>query len=159
VQSAPGRGTTFTLFFPAATHAAAVRDFRTSTWVRGTETILVVDDDEAVLGYVRESLEMNGYRVIATTSPMSAIDAFKQRHKEIALVVTDVVMPLMDGGELVRRLREIQPAVKVITISGYSRYHDDGGGIAPSAFLQKPFETSYLLNTVRRAIDAERAVP
>ena len=159
VQSTPGQGTVFSLYFPASERSAT--GTTASAWVpqRGSETILVVDDDEEVLGFVKDTLELNGYRVIATTSPMNAIDMFKKHKREIALVVTDIIMPLIDGGELTRRLREVRPDVKVVTISGYSRYVTDGGEIEASAFLQKPFETSYLLTTVRRAIDAERTTP
>ncbi len=155
VQSRPDEGTTFTIYLPASAKSAAAAKTRPLDSVRGHETVLVVDDDEAVLGFVRESLELNGYTVIATTNPMSAIDAFKKMHSEISLVVTDVVMPLIDGGELIRQIKGIKPATKVLTISGYSKYIADSEDIKASVFLQKPFESSYLLTTVRRVLDAE----
>ena len=102
--------------------------------------VLLVDEDENVLNFIREALEKNGYKVIATTNPMSAIDAFTKMHREISLVITDVVMPLIDGRELMKRIADIDPQTRFLTISGYSRYSEKSDDVKPDFFRQKPFD-------------------
>jgi len=153
VQSKVNQGTTFTVYLPvSATKATAARK-QVVLPVHGNETILLVDDDESVLSYIKAELEKNGYKVIATTNPMSAIDAYSKMSREIALVITDVVMPLIDGRELMKRIAEIHPKARFLTISAYSQHSEQDGDITPDIFLQKPFDAQEVLSAIRRILD------
>jgi PAS domain S-box-containing protein len=153
VQSKVNQGTTFTVYLPvSATKATAARK-QVVLPVHGNETILLVDDDESVLNYIKAELEKNGYKVIATTNPMSAIDAYSKMSREIALVITDVVMPLIDGRELMKRIAEIHPQARFLTISAYSQHSEQDEDITPDIFLQKPFDAQEVLSAVRRILD------
>jgi PAS domain S-box-containing protein len=153
VQSRPGEGTTFRLFFPESTGRPAFLRRPPST-LKGHETVLVVDDDETVLEFVRETLERNGYTVLGTTNPVSALDLFGSARDRIALVVTDIVMPLIDGGELIQKVRELRPEARVLTLSGFQGFEDLAGSARAEAFLQKPFDEKRLLTMVRRVLDS-----
>ncbi len=159
VQSKINQGTTFTIYLPAASRRVASAPHRPGIPGRSQETILLVDDDEDILHFVKEELERNGYRVIATTNPMHAIDAYAKMHRDIALVITDVVMPLLDGRELMKRVAEIDSMARFLTISGYSRYSEQGDDISPDVFLNKPFDPQELLAAVRRILDHDRMLP
>ncbi|MEK6742872.1 MAG: PAS domain S-box protein [Nitrospirota bacterium] len=155
VQSKVNQGSTFTVYLPVSATATAVKKHAVLS-VHGSETILLVDDDESVLNYLKAELEKNGYKVIATTNPMSAIDAYSKMYREIALVITDVVMPLIDGRELMKRIAEIHPKARFLTISAYSRHSEQGDDITPDIFLQKPFDAHDVLSAVRRILDGEK---
>ena len=152
VQSKINQGTTFTVYLPVSPTATATRKHAVLS-VKGNETILLVDDDESVLNYIKAELEKNGYKVIATTNPMSAIDAYSKMSREIALVITDVVMPLIDGRELMKRIAEIHSTARFLTISAYSQHSEQGDAISPDIFLQKPFDGREVLSAVRRILD------
>jgi CheY-like chemotaxis protein len=152
VQSTVGVGSVFTVYVPAAPAAASMV---TKTQAKGKETLLVVDDEEGVLDIMREALEGNGYKVFATSESNVALDIYRRIFHETALVITDVVMPRLDGKELIRQIKEINPAVKVLAVSGYSKYVAGKEEIRDiEGFLQKPFESYYLLSVVRRILDA-----
>jgi len=153
VQSTVNQGSTFTVYLPMSVKAPVATKKRAVPSVHGNETILLVDDDEGVLNYIRTELEKNGYKVIATTNPMSAIDAYNKMSREIALVITDLVMPLIDGRELMKRIAEIHPKARFLTISAYSQPGEQGDDISPDIFLQKPFDVRDVLSAVRRIID------
>jgi hypothetical protein len=160
VRSKINEGTAFTVYLPvSAKTAVASRKLSLPATVRGHELILLVDDDESVLGFIKDSHEANGYKVIATSNPMNAIDAFKTMSTEIALVITDVVMPLIDGRELMKRLTDIDPSVRFLTVSGYSKYGERQDDVKPDVFLQKPFDSRDLLAAVRRIIDKGKTMP
>jgi two-component system cell cycle sensor histidine kinase/response regulator CckA len=84
---------------------------------------------------------------------MTGIDLFNKRHDKIDLVITDVIMPLIDGGELLRQVRRIKPGVQVLTISAYRDFGDRVDDIRSTPFLQKPFSGASLLATIRRLLD------
>jgi CheY-like chemotaxis protein len=152
VQSKVNQGTTFTVYLPVSAKATATRK-QAAQSVQGSELILLVDDDESVLNYIQTELEKNGYKVIATTNPMSAIDAYSKMSREIALVITDVVMPLIDGRELMKRIAEIHSKARFLTISAYSQHSEQSDDISPDIFLQKPFDAREVLSAVRRILD------
>jgi PAS domain S-box-containing protein len=157
VQSKINQGTTFTVYLPVTGKAKSIPRKLADMSARGSEMIMLVDDDESVLSFIKETLEKNGYKVIATTNPMSAIDAFTKMHREISLVITDVVMPLIDGKELMKRMAEIDPQARFLTVSGYSRFSDKSDDVKPDFFLQKPFDSVELLSLVRKIIDNRKA--
>jgi PAS domain S-box-containing protein len=158
VQSKINQGTTFTVYLPVSAKVTSMPRKQAVISARGSEMVLLVDDDESVLNFIKEALEKNGYKVIATTNPMSAIDAFTKMHHEISLVITDVVMPLLDGRELMKRIAEIDPQTRFLTVSGYSRYSEKSDDVKPDYFLQKPFESDELLAMVRKIIDNKKAL-
>ena len=159
IYSEPGQGTTLKLYFPEVSSAAA---FKTGEYkimakeqARGSETILLVEDEEAVRGLTSRILEKQGYRVIAAQHGREAMDIATKEAGHIDLVLTDIVMPGMNGRGLVERLAGIRPRIKSLYMSGYT---DDDivrrGFIEPSkSFLQKPFTSEALLQTVRKVLD------
>ena len=121
-----------------------------------TETILVVDDDPEMLGFVGDSLRLQGYTVLATTDPREALRWARQHSGPIHLLVSDVVMPLMHGRDLAQELRAVAPGIKVLFMSGASpaEVADHGIGLAfGQPYLVKPFTVAALTNKVRAALD------
>ncbi|HWR71549.1 MAG TPA: PAS domain S-box protein [Nitrospirota bacterium] len=157
VQSELNKGTTFSIFLPIFEKAALPETRKTPSLFEGKEVILVVDDDEAVLHFIRESLEIYGYRVFSANDPHRAIEIYKREHREIDLVITDVAMPTMSGKELVQEMRKINPAARILEISAYGSVVKpaERGPASPDAFVQKPFETHTLATAVRKILDAE----
>jgi len=157
VYSEPGQGATFKLYFPRVDEPAAAREepLRKPTRLRGTETILVVEDDQMVRHSTRRMLEAHGYRVLVAESGAEALMLVEQHVEPIHLVVTDVVMPGMNGREVVDRLRARRPDVKALYLSGYTDEAIVHHGIIESGipFLQKPFTLEALGRKVREVLD------
>ncbi len=160
-RSAPGTGTTFEILLPACEEAPAARvgsDARLRAVPHGTETILLVEDEEAVRRIVKLVLDASGYKVLEASNGQEALEVARGLGRAIHLVVTDVVMPEMSGRELAERLRSQAPFLRVLFISGYTddavmRHGVVDGG---EAFLQKPFSPLTLAKKVREVLDAER---
>jgi PAS domain S-box-containing protein len=156
VYSEPGLGTTFKIYLPRVDGAAEpLRPGREEQPARGTETILLVEDEESLRGMIREILEEAGYSVIEGASPEAALGAIQERTEPIDVLVTDVVLPRMSGSDVARALRSRWPGARVIFMSGYTA---EGIGhhrvIDPATpFLQKPFTSATLLSTLRRVCD------
>lgn len=153
VKSQVGRGTTFEIYLPATDTVVFAPEKAPAASLTGRENILVVDDEEHVLSFIKGILEIQGYRVIVTTNPIYALDLFRQIGDNIDLVITDIVMPLVNGGELIRQFKTMKPSLKLIAVSGY-----EAGVIGKrdrdiDAFVQKPFEGTYLLSVVRKVLD------
>lgn len=121
--------------------------------VEGHENILLVDDEEDVLNFIKDTLESHGYKVIPARNPLAAVDIFKKLSGDIHLVMTDIVMPLMEGKELIKKLRTIKPDIKIIAISGYSDEVITKDNMIIDEFIRKPFEVYQMLSTVRRVLD------
>jgi DNA-binding response OmpR family regulator len=124
---------------------------------RGSETILVVDDEPMVKQLARDVLKRYGYTVLTAGGGEEAIDVFRQRSTEIDAVILDMVMPTMEGKEVFRRLQEIKPGVKVIVSSGYSHDRDADGLLEQGArsFVQKPFRIAELVKVVGEVIEGK----
>lgn len=156
VTSDPGRGTTFRLYFPEASPEPAppvdAPDLFES--LRGTETVLVVEDDEGVRTFVAGALERFGYQVIVARSMTEALALVDAHPDPIDLLVTDVVMPAGTGPELARAVAARRPAAPVLYISGYADTVLSREATVPKAsqFLQKPFTAADLLARVRRLL-------
>jgi two-component system, cell cycle sensor histidine kinase and response regulator CckA len=154
VQSEIGRGTAFNIFLPAFRQQALAPVQRWEGSMNGNETLLVVDDENAILKSMMETLTAHGYKVIATADSPSALNIFNKLSEEISLVVTDIGMPNMDGKELITQVKLTKPEVKILAISGHMKYIADKDGIREiDGFLKKPFESTYLLSVVRRILD------
>jgi len=153
VKSEAGKGTTFEVYLPVSGKPINAPVTPRLFSLDGHENILVVDDEEDVLDYRKDILENHGYKVMSTINPLFAIDIFKELSGEIELVITDNIMPLMEGKELIKNLKAIKPDIRIVAVSGYS---DDGipkDKAMIDAFIKKPFEGSHLLSTVRSILD------
>jgi PAS domain S-box-containing protein len=161
VESAPGRGATFRIYLPIVAGGAKTAAAETEVEVagavanRGTETVLLVEDEEVVRELAREVLEMNGYTVLETRDVEDAQRICSRHGGAIHLMLTDVVMPQMSGRELAERLAPLRPDMRVLYMSGYT---DDAivlRGVLESgtAFLQKPFSPDDLAAKVREVLD------
>ncbi len=158
VYSEPGQGTTFRIYLPRLTDRTATPPVApTLAAMRGgNETILLVEDDEALRGSVQNALVRLGYRVIGASSGVNALEAWTQNHTPIHLLLTDMVMPDgMNGKELAETLLQTNPHLKVIYTSGYSvevagKNFPLNDGVN---FLSKPYEAHKLAQTVRNCLD------
>ncbi len=156
-DSEEGVGTTFTMYLPRVEERAElVMTEVVAPAARGTETVLVAEDDEMVRELVVQMLAHDGYRVISAKNGAEALREFEKLGESIDLVVTDVVMPVMSGTELVRRVEAIRPGIRVMFMSGYTGDAVLSHGVIEggAAFLQKPFTRDALNRKVRAALDA-----
>jgi PAS domain S-box-containing protein len=152
LSSAPGRGTTFDFYFPAAPGTDAEGDQPGARAAKATVTgtILVAEDEPALRELVRHTLEQSGYNVVEAGDGYEAVRIIEQHAGEIHLLLTDVIMPLMNGHELASRVKALRPATQVLFMSGYTDDVLAFHGIASPeiAFLQKPFTPSELIARV-----------
>lgn len=157
IASQPGRGTTFTLSLPrhtALAHDAPVRV--ESSAVRGDETVLVVEDEPQILRLCQRALADAGYTVLGAGNPTAALVLAAEHTAPIHLLLTDVVMPGMNGKELEERIRETIPSIRTLFMSGYpADVVAKRGMLEPGIqLLQKPFSPRELTRRVRGALDA-----
>jgi two-component system, cell cycle sensor histidine kinase and response regulator CckA len=156
VSSAPGKGSSFTVLFPAAVRAAAEPAAQARIpALQGAGTILVVDDEQVVREMAKRSLERHGYTVLLADSGLAAIDLFRRHPGEIALVVLDLSMPNMNGEEALPELRKIRPDVKVVVSSGYSESEAMTvfQGQRVSGFMQKPYTSRGIAEKVQACLE------
>jgi hypothetical protein len=157
ITSTPGAGTTFTLLFPATDQAPVVAEpTAPRARTRGGETVLVVEDEEALREVTRRILTRNGYRVLTASGGPEALKIAENTGEHIHLLLTDVIMPHMLGTELAAKLRELRPSARVLYMSGYAQpVLASQGTLAPGLTLvEKPFSEPDLLEQVRRVLDA-----
>jgi CheY-like chemotaxis protein len=159
LESAVDAGTCFRIMLPAVAHAAAVpagTPTRLAATSRGSETMLLVEDESAVREFTAAILSSQGYRVLQACSGVEALEVWKWHAPKIALLLTDLVMPDgLGGAELAARLRKEQPSLKVVLTSGYAK-EMIGEEFRPPAgthFIQKPYKPQVLAQTVRDALD------
>jgi len=158
VYSEPGKGATFKIYFPRTDEREEPSSGTTPPAVlpRGEETVLVVDDDEGIRRLSAEFLEKSGYRVLRAADGEDALRVVEGFDGEVALVITDVVMPRMGGKALFQHLRTLRPGMKVLYMSGYTDNAIVHQGVLEegTAFLQKPFTMEALARKVREVLDA-----
>jgi two-component system, cell cycle sensor histidine kinase and response regulator CckA len=160
VYSQVGCGTIFEVYLPRSTEETEEQPVPTMAPPKGSETVLLVDDEEGVRKLVSAILQSNGYSVIEANNGQAALSSYEKNAHKIDMVLTDVVMPQMDGFELGERLVEKNPEVKILYMSGY---RDNPVGTSESQpqqrrpFLHKPFTPDVLLAKVREILDT-RAV-
>src|SRR5689334_1666901 len=157
VESVPGQGATFTIYFPR--HWGMEPAIGTATQQMpqvGTETLLLVEDEAAVRSSVRRLLEWHGYTVLEARNGAEALRVYEAHAEDIDLVLTDVVMPEMGGHELIERLRQRYPGVRVLFMSGYAEraLTNDGSIPAGTGYLEKPFTVETLMRRLREVLDA-----
>jgi two-component system cell cycle sensor histidine kinase/response regulator CckA len=159
-RSELNRGTTFSIYLPQVDDATEPLDTQhaAQSAAGGTETVLLVEDEESVRQLVRETLEVKGYKVLEAEHGEAALEVASDYHGPIDMLITDVVMPGMSGRELAKQLCASDPEIKVLFLSGYTEdaiVHQ--GALEPgTAFLQKPFTLQVLSRKVREIFRGER---
>jgi two-component system cell cycle sensor histidine kinase/response regulator CckA len=159
VYSEPDHGTSFAIYLPRHAGKAdeALPQSEAEPPMRGNETILLVEDEPSILGMTAKMLEMQGYVVIGAGSPGEAIRLAREHHGEICLLMTDVVMPEMNGRDLARNVLTLYPHIKRLFTSGYTADVIAHRGVLDEGvhFLQKPFSMQSLAAKIREALDEE----
>lgn len=156
VDSEKGKGTTFDIYLPASEKVVKIQEKKPADKVlKGTETVLLVDDEHAVLDVARDVLEALGYKTLLARSGKEADEVYGKHKDTIDLVIVDMIMPQMGGGKVYDRIKEINPNVKVLLASGYSV---DGQATdilerGCNGFVQKPFSIADLSGKIREILD------
>jgi len=159
-QSAPGKGTTFRIYFPRTESAAAAeRKAVVAASTTGTETVLVVDDDRLVLQTVGEYLRELGYTPLIAHGAREAIELGRVATSRIDLLLTDLVMPEMTGPELRREIERWRPLIQTLYMTGYSSDRVPIGEIEPGRLVRKPFGADSLNAAIRRVLELTPAEP
>lgn len=157
VYSEPGRGTSFRIYFPVRgdTLSASTAPIEGEEFPRGDgELILLVDDEVSILEITRQTLETFGYRVLTAVNGAQAISIFALQRDEVDLVITDMMMPIMDGPSTIVALQQIKPQIKIIGASGLDSENSAGRAAAAGVkiFMTKPFSAGRLLTAVKNAL-------
>lgn len=155
VYSEPGQGTSFRIYLPAGDGSGDARSLEPEDLPRGNgEMILVVDDETSVRDITRQTLEAFGYGVLTATDGADAVAVYGKRGDDIDLVLTDLMMPIMDGPTLIRALRRMDPDVRIVAASGIgangSTFRTPDSGVRD--FLPKPYTAGTLLQVLARAL-------
>jgi two-component system, cell cycle sensor histidine kinase and response regulator CckA len=150
VTSSPGQGSRFSVYLPASSGEVVEQDELTPGIVKGSGTIFLVDDEGLVIDVGSRMLNSLGYRVIAARSGRQAVEIYTLRSEEIDLVVLDMIMPEMSGFETYGRLKKINPAIKVLLSSGYSKEGQTSEILArdKQSFIKKPFDLGQLSQAI-----------
>jgi two-component system, cell cycle sensor histidine kinase and response regulator CckA len=155
VYSEKGKGSTFNIYLPASRKRKSAEERAPQEEVvRGTEGVLLIDDEPSILDIGKQILELLGYRVFTAGTGMEAIELFRRHSAEVEVVVLDMIMPQMGGGETFDRLKSIDPAVRVILSSGYSMTGEADEIVERGCrgFIQKPFTPVELSRKIREAL-------
>jgi two-component system, cell cycle sensor histidine kinase and response regulator CckA len=157
VDSVPGKGARFDVLLPRAARTAEPfrqRDSTAQLAIRGSETILLVEDDDGVRGLVKDTLEASGYTVLVVSNGKDALELSAQFADKIDLLLTDVVMPGLGGREVADRVKQQRPLIKVLFMSGYTDDIILSHGVldGSSAFIEKPFSAPKLLGRIRKVL-------
>jgi PAS domain S-box-containing protein len=155
VDSEKGRGTSFNIYLPATEKKVTDETEAHGEILKGSETVLLVDDEDMIIEGCGELLDKIGYTVSTAKGGKEAIEIYKKKENQIDLVILDMIMPEMDGGETYKSLKEISPDIKVLLSSGYSM-DDQAAGILKQGcdgFIQKPFNIMDLSIKIRKILD------
>jgi len=155
VYSREGDGTTFNIFLPASEKKILKETMLQKEIIKGTETVLLVDDEEMIIDVGRDVLEKLGYEVLIAKSGKEAIEIYRMNQKKIDMVILDMVMPEMGGGDTYDKLRDVNPNIKVLLSSGYSIDGQASKILSRGCdgFIQKPFDIKTLSLEIRKTLD------
>jgi signal transduction histidine kinase/ActR/RegA family two-component response regulator len=155
VESKKGQGTAFSIYLPASEKELQGVVKTAEEVIKGTGTVLLVDDEEVILEVGKDLLEAMGYTVLEASGGREAVEIYKDNKDKIDLIILDMVMPRMSGGEAYDRIKEINPKVKVLLSSGYSIDGQAEGILARGcdAFVQKPFGMRELSQRIREILE------
>lgn len=161
VDSEPGLGTTFTIHLPRHVAGAELAEGSkpSAPTMRGHEVILVVEDEPGILEATRRTLERIGYTVLSAGTPGEAMRVAQEHDGPIHLLLTDVVMPEMNGRDMASKLQSLHPGIKSLFMSGYTADIIATHGVLDAGvdFIQKPFSTRDLAAKLRGVLDREHA--
>jgi len=158
VYSEPGKGTTFKVYLPAIEVSSEGRREQSeqASLPRGNgETVLIVDDEASILTITGQTLQAFGYRILTALNGAAAVAVYAEHKNEIAVVLTDMMMPVMDGPAMIHALMQMNPAVKIIAASGLNANSNEAkaSGAGVKYFLTKPYTAGTLLKTMRAILD------
>jgi two-component system cell cycle sensor histidine kinase/response regulator CckA len=156
VYSQPGAGTIFEIYFPKAKDGAPTIPRASKPWLRGTETILIADDEESVRNLVYAVLATNGYTVIQAQNGREALELMESNLDKVQLLLTDIMMPQMNGYELGSEIEKRYPGKKILFMSGYLDAHVNPDHEPVRPLLNKPFTPEILLKQVRQTLDEQK---
>ena len=160
--SEPGHGTTFKIYLPATQteKELEIATFETAI-TGGTETVLLVDDEESIRELGAELLDSFGYKVITASNGKEALEIYRVEKDRISLILLDLIMPVMDGKKCLEEILQVKSNAKVIIASGYSEHGPANGIMAAGAkgFVQKPYDMRELFTTIREVLDKDVAGP
>jgi CheY-like chemotaxis protein len=161
VYSVLEKGTTFTIYFPASQKQIVPEEMASSEIVRSTGTIFLIDDEEMILTVGKDMLNALGYEVCTASGGEQALTLYAERRDRIDLVILDMIMPSVSGGDTYDRLKAVNPNVKVILSSGYSLNAQAAKIIARgcNGFIQKPFNIKDLSQKIRQVLDQGTQAP
>ena len=150
-----GRGTTFKIYLPATEKMIEKAGKDSDFILKGTETILIVDDEDLVLEVGQKFLKFMGYQVLTARDGEEALEVYRTHQGKIDLVILDLVMPKMEGGEVFDRLKQISPDVKILISSGYSIDGEASKLLERGAhgFIQKPFDMKQVSQLIRTILN------
>jgi two-component system cell cycle sensor histidine kinase/response regulator CckA len=155
VDSKEGEGTTFNIFLPATDEKIIHEDPLPEDLLKGSETLLIVDDEDMIINICKRLLQEIGHKVLIAKSGKEALEIYEKNKDEIAMVILDMIMPDMGGGETYDKLKEIDPQVKVLLASGYSINGKASEILARgcNGFIQKPFTMENLSHKINEILD------
>jgi CheY-like chemotaxis protein len=156
VHSKPGQGAVFAIYLPATEEKVQEYEKKAVEMVPGSETVLLVDDEQTILEACAAMLERMGYRVLVARGGNEAITIYREHQAEIDLVILDIIMPDMSGGEVFDHLLHIDPEVRVLLSSGYS-IEDQAAeimGRGCDGFIQKPYQVEQLHRNIREIMES-----
>ena len=157
-ETKPGKGTTFKVYFPAAKPLDGLSNGEVArlTVTGGTETILLVDDEDFILELGQQILQQSGYKALTARTGKEALQIYREQPDAISLVLLDLIMPEMSGKQCISELLKLNPQAKVLISSGYAL---DGASVeafdfGARGFVSKPFDVAQLLRQVRKSLDS-----
>jgi CheY-like chemotaxis protein len=162
VHSECGAGSSFKIYLPAVTGASsAAAVSRETTDLRGSETVLVVEDQRAILVLVQRILSQRGYTVLTASDSNEALACVRANPGRVNLLITDVILPGVSGPQLVRQMRDMRPGLRVLYMSGYAEHAAIQRDVldCDAGFLQKPFTPDALAERVRHILDLPQLQP
>jgi two-component system cell cycle sensor histidine kinase/response regulator CckA len=158
VDSKEGEGTTFNIFLPATEEKISQEEPLPKELLKGAETLLIVDDEEMIIDTCKQLLEEMGYKVLIAKSGKDALEIYEKNKDEIDMVILDMIMPDMGGGETYDKLKEINPKIKVLLASGYSINGQASEILARgcNGFIQKPFHMKNLSHKIKEILEKRK---